>query len=224
MPQNKFYLDEQKQQEIVISWRGIWKDITVSYNGQALGGFPNFTALKEGGMFHLPDGSQLGIHYSSAYGDQGLRVSHNGRPLPGTSGDPEAKLKGIFGIACFIGGLSILLGFLGQFGIVEFLEDAGFGWLSILAGALIGTLGYFTWKQKSPLALTFIIVILLLDIVSVLYIAAVSDGRFPMTGVGLKVLFIIQFARGYRAITEYRNWKMMDESKAAGSFSPPQHY
>lgn len=221
MPANKFYLDEEKTNEIELSWRGIWKDITVKHNGTPIGGFENFRHLKEGNSFVLHDGSRLDIYYSSAYGDQGLRISHNGRPLKGSSGDPEAKLKGIFAIACFIGGLNFIVGALGQFEVSEMLVEMGANWILMVIGAAIIGLGYVTWKKVSAAALTGIILIIAIDILSTVYFAMDSGGNVPITGVGLKVLFIIQFVRGYGAITAYNEQQPVNQKSVPVSVRQP---
>lgn len=208
--QQKFYLDDEKTQEVIVSWTGIWKNISVTHNGNVIGGFENFKALKEGNTFTLNDGSPLEIYWSTSYGDQGLRLSRLGRPLKGTSGDPETKLKGIFGIACFIGGLNFILGAIGQFGDVEFLDEMGANWVLMVIGTLIIGLGYLTMKQKSAIALTAIILLISADVLLTLFMSLDSSGRFSITGVGLKVIFIIQFARGYKAIREYQDAKIIE--------------
>lgn len=215
--QQKFYLDDEKKEEVIVSWTGIWKNITVTHNGQVIGGFENFRALKDGNTFTLLDGSPLEMYWSSSYGDQGLRLTRLGRPLKGTSGDPETKLKAIFGIACFIGGLNFILGAIGQFGDVEFLDDLGANWVLMVIGALVIGLGYLAMSQKSALALTVIILLLAADVILTFMTTMDSNGRFSITGVGLKVIFIIQFARGYRAIREYHEFKMMQERQVGVS-------
>jgi hypothetical protein len=211
MAQNKFYLDEAKTQEVIVSWRGIWKDITVTHNGQAVGGFENLSALKVGKIFQLNDGSQLRVYFSTAYGDQGLRLEVNGRPIKGSSGDPEVKLKGIFGIACFVGGLNFIVGALGEFGVSEMLEAMGANWILMVIGLVIVGLGYLVMSQKSAGALIGIIVVIAADIILSMYFMMEEGGRPSFAGVGLKVLFIIQFARGFGAIREYHDQKMMQE-------------
>lgn len=212
MPSQKLYLDEQKTNEIIVSWRGIWKDITVTHNGTPIGGFDSFRHLKEGGSFMLSDGSRLDIFYSNAYGDQGLRVSHNGRPVKGSSGDPEAKLKGIFGLSCFIGGLSFIIGALGQFASIPFLERMGANWIQMIVGLIVIGLGYVVMRSKSTGALIGIILILVLDIIATVYVSVEMGGRMPSTGIGLKILFIIQFARGFKAISQYKAWELEEQN------------
>jgi len=195
----------------------MWKDITVTENGEFLGKFANFTALKAGSSFQLSDDSILNVHYSTSYGDQGMRLMHNGRPLKGTSGDPEEKLKGIFAIACIIGGLNFIIGLLGELEISDMLVEMGANGILCVVGLLIGVLGYVTWKQKSTAALIGIILIIGVDAVLNLVLMMDAGGRPSFAGVGMKVLFIIQFSRGFAAITEYNNWKLEEERKQAAS-------
>lgn len=207
MAKQTFYLDDSKTREIVVSWRGIWKDISVAENGTELGSIPNLAALKVGANFNLSDNSVLNVYFSTGYGDQGLRLLHNGRPVKGTSGDPEVKLKGIFILACFIGGLNFIVGALGQFEISELLVAIGANWTLMVLGLLIGALGYVAWKHKSSGALIAIILLLAADTILSLYFIMEEGGRPSFAGIGLKVLFIIQFSRGFSAISEYKNWQ-----------------
>jgi len=211
MPQNKFYLDEQKTQELIISWRGWWKDITVTLNGQVIGGFQNFSHLKQGNVFHLPDGSTIAMHYSSERYAQGIRVDLNGRPLKGTSGDPEVKLKSVFGIAIFIGALNLIIGAIGEFGDSEFLRDLGAGWGIMVLGAIVIGLGFCVWKFRSVAALIIIIVLLVADIILSLYFSMEAGGRPGIGGTVLKVFMIIALSKGFAAIRELKDAEMIGD-------------
>lgn len=207
-----------------MSWYGYWKDITLTYNGQVIGGFPNFRSLKEGSTFYLPDGSPLQVFWCTNYGDQGLKINYNGRPIRGSSGDPETKLKGIFILACVIGGLNFIIGAIGQFGHSEFLEQIGAGWGLMVIGTLLAGLGYLAMSMKSVVALASIIVLLSADILLTLMLTSGSGRRLPITGIGIKIIFIIQFARGFRAIREYKELKRDEERNALNSFNPPDSF
>ena len=210
MPSNKFYLDEQKTNFIELSWSGFWKDITVKHNDHVLGGFQNFSHLKQGQFFTLNDGSSLNIFYSTSYGDQGIKVNVNGYPLKGTSGDPEVRLKGVMGIAIFIGALQIIFGAIGEFGDVEFLKEMGIGWPLIAIGLVIIGLGYCVYKFRSIAALIIIIVIIAID--TLLTVAlSIEAGRMSFGGVFIKVFMIIAMFRGFAAIRELKDQEVIGD-------------
>jgi hypothetical protein len=214
MPSNKFFLDDQKTQQIEVRWRGFWKDITVNYNGNPMGGFQNLSHLKQGETFTLHDGSPLRIYYSSSYGEQGIRIEHNGRPLKGSIGDPATRLKSILGLAIFIGGLNIVLGAVAEFGDVEFLKQMGIGWVLIVIGAVIIGLGYCVNRYRSVPALIAIIAILAIDIVATVAVAASEGGRPGTGGIVLKVFIIIAMVRGFRAIREVKEAEVFGNERS----------
>lgn len=216
--QQKFYLDEEKTQEVIVSWRGIWKDVAVTVNGEQVGGFPNMSALKQGGVFHLRDGSTLAVRLSTERYDSGLRLDHNGRPLKGTSGDPEIQLKSVFGIAVFIGALNFIVGAIGQFGDVEFLERMGANWILMLVGAVIIGLGYATWKFRSGAALLVIILLLAANIFLELFFALEEQASPSIGSVVFKVFMIIAMAKGFSAIRAVKDEELMKNRKAANPF------
>ncbi len=205
MPSNKFYLDDQKTQELVISWKGWWKEITVTHNGHVIGGFQNLDHLKQGNVFHLQDGSTIGIHYSTERYAQGMRVDYNGRPLKGTGGDPDTRLKGIFGIAIFIGALNFIIGAIAEFGNSEFLLEMGASWILMVLGAIIVGLGFCVWKYRSTAALITIILLLVADILLTLYFSLEDGGRPGFGGTVLKVFMIIAMAKGFSAIRDIKD-------------------
>lgn len=205
MPVNKFYLDDQKTQEITLSWRGFWKDITVAHNGHVLGGFQNFSHLKQGQSFHLHDGTLLNIHYSTSYGDQGIRVNVNGRPLKGSSGDPEVRLKSIFGISAFIGGLSMIVGAIAELGKVHMLLEMGVGWVSMVIGAVVIGLGYLVWKSRSVPALIVLLLIVVGDIFLTIIMSVADGGQPAVGGIVIKVFLIVAMVKGFGAIQELKD-------------------
>lgn len=214
--QQNFYLDENKTQEVIVSWRGIWKDVTVTLNGEQIGMFPDFRSLKQGNVFHLRDGSTLAVHFSTERYNQGLRIDYNGRPLKGTSGDPETKLKSVFGISIFIGALNLIIGAIGQFGDVEFLEEMGANWILMVIGAVIIGLGYCSWKYRSNAALIAIILLLVADIMLTFYFS-LQEGRVSIGGVVLKVFMIIALSQGFGAIRAIKDEELMKARQLGSS-------
>jgi hypothetical protein len=204
MPKQSYFLNADKTDVIELSWRGFWKDITVTHNGHVLGTFHSFSHLKQGQYFTLHEGSTLHIYYSKAYGDQGMKVTINGFPVKGSSGDPEVRLKGVMGIAIVIGALQFILGAIGEFGDVELLQEMGVSWPLMVIGAVIIGLGYCVYKFRSVAALIVIIVIIGLDALLTLAFS-IEGGRMSFGGIFIKVFMIIALAKGFSAITELKD-------------------
>lgn len=205
MPSQKCFLDEARTQEVEVSWRGIWKDIRVTHNETEVGRFANLAELRQGREFQLNDGSTLSVRFENKFGgDTGLVILHNGKPVKGTHGDPEVTLKSVFYIACFIGGINVLLGMIAGFSESELLRGVGAGYFTALLGLGIIALGYVAWKQRSPVALGVIVGLLALDAVLIVALNDAPNGRMPVTGIGLKILFIIQLARDFRAFRQLK--------------------
>ncbi len=203
MPKQKFHLDAAKTQEILIQWKGFWKDITPSLNGTPLGEpLPNMAALKQGRDYPLPDGRTLNVKFVSGIGKNRLELSLDGRPLAGSAGDPKTELKVAAGVIWFIAGLSALLGVLGMTG-VEFLAAMGFGWPSLVAGVVFGVLAYFVGK-KSMLALGLAVGLFAIDTVVTLAAGMDAGGRIPTTANIMRVFFFMAMFPGFSAIKKVR--------------------
>lgn len=200
MPQQKFHLDTAKTQQLLVKWKGSWKEVTVFHNGQQLGEpFPNLAALKTGNDFALPDGRTLHVRFQSGFAKSGLELTINGRPIPGSGSDPKVELKATAGAIWFIAGLSALLGALGMSG-VRFLEDMGFGWPSLVAGLAFGALAWLVGQKRSTVALAIAVGLFAVDTVVTLMVGMDAGGRVPTTGLIIRAFLFIFMIRGFGAI------------------------
>lgn len=211
MPKQKFHLDSAKTQEVLVQWKGIWKDVTVSHNGAVLGEpIPNMAALKLGRDYTLPDGRTLNVKFEAGLTKNRLELKIDGRPIAGSAGDPKTQLKLATGVIWFIAGLSILLGVLGMTG-VKFIEQMGIGWPSVAVGVVMGVLAFFTGK-KSQLALGIAMGLFAVDTVLTLMAGMDAGGRVPTTGLIVRAFLFIAMFQGFGAIK-----KVKDEEQLASA-------
>lgn len=203
MPKQKFHLDTAKTQEVLIEWKGIWKNVTVSLNGTTLGDpIPNMAELKKGRDHVLPDGRTLNVKFESGLGKNRLELKVDGRPVEGSAGDPKVLHKFATGVVWFIAALWILLGALGMTG-VKFLVELGFGWPSLAAGVVFGVLAYFVGK-KSQLALGLAMGLYAVDTILGLMAGLDAGGRIHTSGIVIRVLFFIAMFQGFGAIKKVK--------------------
>lgn len=99
----------------------------------------------------------------------------------------------------FVAGLNIVLGLAAALFNVEFLQQIGIGFGSILFGLVFLALGFFV-QRRSAAALILAIVVFALDGVLGLYLAA-SQGYNPGSGgIVARVFLLIPMVQGLGAI------------------------
>jgi hypothetical protein len=201
MPKRVFAVSQPG--DLVIAWRGIWKDVTVTHAGNVVGGFANQKELKEGRDFTLADGSSLRVKLTTGFGNVQLEVSHDGTPVRGSDGDPAVQLKAAAGVTYFIGGLTCLISAIAMATRVDILVAMGMGPLTLAAGVFYLGLG-FGVSKRSRLALGIAIVLFILD--GVLSLAtymsyAKGNGTPPVGPVVMRVILLIPMFRGFAAIS-----------------------
>jgi hypothetical protein len=215
VPQQKFHLDAAKKEDVLIQWKGIWKNVTVSYNGTPLGEpFANLAALKQGNHFTLPDGRDLHVIFATGLSKNRLEFTLDGRPLPGSAGDPAAEVKLAAFAIWFIAGLSTLLGVLGMSG-VKFLAELGFGWPSLVAGIVFAGLGYLVHTKRSQVALAVALALFAVDTVLMITAGMDAGGRVPTTGLIIRVFLFIPMVRGFGAIKKANAFDAQDKAVEA---------
>ncbi|MBN1920933.1 MAG: hypothetical protein JW892_06790 [Anaerolineae bacterium] len=199
MPMQAFALEAGGEKRLEISWKGMWKNVTVSLDGAPLGVIPSQKALSAGQEFQAPDGSTIKVQLVNKLMTTELHVLRDGQPLPGSAADPRTKLKNAYGMIYFVAGLNLVLGLVTTLFDVEFLQIIGIGVNSIIFGLVFLVLGYFV-QRKSAVALILAIVIFALD--GILgFVLAVTQGYNP-GGVGIvaRVFLIIPMIQGIGAI------------------------
>lgn len=198
MPKQTYPLEKGGPKRLELAWKGAWKNLTVSLDGQELGVIPDQKALRAGQTFMLPDGSALDVKLVRQFTSVSLELRLDGQPLPGSSADPEQRLQGAYGILFFLGGVNILLGLIAVFFQIEFLLMLGLNLASVFLGFIWLTLGFFV-RRRSLAAL--IVALCLYGLDGVLFlIGAVNMGANPTSGLFMRVIFFIGMAQGVGAL------------------------
>lgn len=199
MPKQSFALEAGGEKRLEVSWKGLYKDVTVSLDGNLVGVIPNQKALSAGQEFLLTDGSTIKVQLVSKLTSTELQILRNGQPLPGSSSDPQTRFKTAYGIVYFVAGLNLVLGLVSFLFDVEFLQQVGIGFGSIIFGLAFLALGFFV-QRKSSLALILAIVVFALDgILGVVF--AASQGYTPGAGgIIARIFLLIPMVQGVGAI------------------------
>lgn len=199
MPKQSFALEAGGEKRLEISWKGIYKDVTVSVDGNPIGVIPDQKALFAGQEFHLVDSSIIKVQLVQKFNSAELQVLRNGQPVPGSASDPQSKLKIAYGMVYFVAGLNLILGLVSLLFKVELLQQIGIGFGSILFGLVFLALGFFV-QRKSMVALILAIVVFALDGILGLFLAA-SQGTNPgVAGVIARTFLMIPMFQGIGAI------------------------
>jgi len=194
MPKNVFQLASNDSRKVTVSWRGLFKDITVDLEGEQIMQLANKKELQAGRSALLGDGSTLFVGWQTGAMQQGIRIERDGTPLPGSSADPATIVKLAAGILGFICVLNLALGLIAELGDVTFLRHLGIGWASAVVGVLFAGLAYGTHK-RSFVALLIGTLLFAADGVYTLWLGVDSGGRVPTGGIVMRVLLIIPLVR-----------------------------
>jgi len=201
MPTRKFALQKGEEARLVISWRGIWKDIRVLLDGEELGTIGGSAEIKAGKEFTLP-GRQgtLRVQLVQTFGSAELQVLRNGQPLPGSGSDPEVQFKGAWGILLFIAGLNLVIGLATVVFEVEALARMGLGVGSLIVAVIYLGLALVVRTYRSAIALGVGIALFAID--GLLTVAAGFEGTGtpPIGGVLMRVFLILPMIKGFSAI------------------------
>jgi MFS family permease len=205
MPTKKFTLKngDADSFNIEISWKGLWKNTTVTCNGNEIGSFADQKELKAGKDFTLPDGGSLKVQLAQSFANAELQVLRDGKPVAGSASDPVERLKVAYGVIFFVAGLSITVGLVAELFEVAFLLRLGIGVGAMISGAVMGVLGYFV-TRRSMAALGLAIGLFALDGILSLVIVAQQGGRPSVGGIVFRVFLIIPMVKGFSAIRELK--------------------
>jgi len=199
MPKQSFAFEAGGEKRLEVSWKGLFKDVNVSLDSQSIGVIPNQKALSAGQEFRLVDGSTIKIQLVSKLWGNELHVLRNGQPLPGSSADPHTRWKNAYWMVYFVAGLNLVLGLVSFLFSVEFLQQIGIGFGSIIFGLVFLVLAFFV-QRKSTVALILAIIIFALDGVLGV-VLAVSQGYTPgVGGIMARIIFLIPMAQGIGAM------------------------
>lgn len=203
MPKKEYALAPGEPKRLTLSWSMMWRDFEVQLDGQTIGTIDGQSALKEGRDFPLGDGTTLHIQLVVGLTAE-LHVTRDGAPLPGTSSDPEQRVKAAGGVVFFIAGINAVLGLLVVFFGVGTLERLGFGWGNLVTGLIYAGLAYAVSYHRSALALGVAVALFALDAVFSVTMAVSSGGSPPIGGLIARGLLLLSMVRGFGAIRELK--------------------
>ncbi|SDX66826.1 hypothetical protein [Hymenobacter psychrophilus] len=195
MPAKIYYLDAARTQALKVSWKMLWRDFTVAYQGQEIGQLSSSKALKEGVMFMLPDGRNLSAQLRSSMGQQQLELLLDGQPLPGSATDPQQQFKYGRYMLWLVAALNIGLGLLVEFGQIDSLQELGMGYGTVGFGVLFIGLEWWARTKKSSLAFYLAIGLLVLDVLATTMMAAPREGSTGTSGWFLRFIICMVLYR-----------------------------
>ncbi len=199
MATQSYALEAGGPKRLEVAWKAMYKDLTITLDGAVVGTVPDQKALVQGQEFRLLDGSTLKIKLAQKLYSTELQVLRNGQPLPGSMSDPQTKLKNAYTVVYFVAGLNLLLGILTWAFKIQFLQEIGIGFASILYGLVVLGLGYFV-QRKSTFALIVAITLMAIDAFAGLVFAAMSGSGSSVGGLFARIIIMIPMIQGLAAI------------------------
>jgi hypothetical protein len=200
MPKQSYALEQGGPKRLEVSWKGLYKETTITLDGMQLGMVLDQKALYAGQEYRLMDDSLLKVQLVSGIGGTELRATRNGIPLPGSASNPESRVKTATGIIFFIAGLNLLLGIIALITQSELLANLGIGWYSLVFGGFFLVMGFLV-RKRSKVALILSIVIFSLDALIGIIGSVALGGSPAIAGLIVRVLLIIPMVQGVGAIT-----------------------
>ncbi|NTV00878.1 MAG: hypothetical protein HGA55_07145, partial [Methanoregulaceae archaeon] len=152
-----------------------------------------------GQEFRLVDGSTIKVQLVNKFMSPELQVMRNGLPLPGSSSDPQTRLKNAYLMVYFVAGLNLVLGFISSLFNVEFLQAMGIGFVSIIYGLVFLVLGFFV-QRRSAVALILAIVIFALDGILGFFLSIAAGYSPGIGGMVARIILLIPMVQGVGAI------------------------
>ncbi len=194
-----FALEQGGEKRLQVSWKGMYKETSVFLDDQLVGTIQGQKALAAGQDFTLIDGSVVHVQLVTKVFNTELQVLRNGQPLPGSATDPQARLKAAYIITYFIAGLNPVLGLVATLFQVEFLQQLGIGFYSLIFGLIFLVLAIFI-QRKSMVSLILAIIIFIVDGVLGFVFSAIAGVTPSTTGILGRVILLIPMFQGISAI------------------------
>jgi len=200
MAKQSYSLEPGGPKRLEISWKGFFKNTTITLDGMLLGTIPDHMALRTPQEYKLVDGSLLKVQLVQNLSGAEMQVTRNGVPLPGSASNPETKVNTAAGIIFFIAGLNLLLGVIALITQSEILANLGIGWYSLVFGGFFLVMGFLV-RKRSKIALILSIVIFSLDAIIGIIGSVAMGGSPAVAGLIVRVLLVIPMVQGVGAIT-----------------------
>lgn len=202
MPKHEFAIEVGGPKRIAVSWRGLWKDIEIAFDGKLIGRIESKKELKKGAAFALPDGSELSVKLTTVEIKEELHVLRNGAPLPGSVSDPAQRVKGALGVLYFVAGANIVVGLVAWLGNIEVLQEYGLGFGSIVIGAVYAALAFVVKSKQSRVALVVAMLLFALDAVLAVFTGIEAGRTPPVGGLVARIFLLFPMWNGLGALKE----------------------
>jgi hypothetical protein len=199
MPKQTFALEAGGEKRLEVSWGGMFKNTTVSLDGNSIGVIPDQKALFAGQEFRLTDGSTIKVQLVRGFLSTELRVLRNGQPLPGSASDPQTRLKNAYNMVYFVAGLNLVLGIISSLFNIQLLQQFGIGFGSIIFGLVFLALGFLV-QRKSIVALIVAIIIFAVDGIAGFFLASVQGYSPSVGGIFARIILMVPMVQGIGAI------------------------
>ncbi len=209
MPSQSYSLEPNGPRNLTVSWKAMYKDMTVTYKDKVIGTFASQKDLSKGQDFRLPDGSKLHIQLVNKVFNTELQVTRNGLPLPGSASDPLTRLKNAYLMIYLIAGLNVVLGLLASLFKIPALIDFDFGFASIIFGLIFFLLGWLVSK-RSLFALWLAIVLLVVDGLTGLVLNAAVSGDSGIGSFLARLILLVPMIQGLGAVKALRDQHSAD--------------
>jgi hypothetical protein len=199
MPSQSYALEKNGPKRLKLSWRGFWKDLTVTLDGKPIGAVPDRKALSAGQEFKLPDHSKLKVQLVSRAASTDLLVLRNGKPLPGSASDPLTRLKGATWMVYLIGGMDLVFGVVALAAGIPSLSEAGFGLGSVIYGLIFLLLGWLV-SRRSRFSLILAIVLVLVEALTSMLLVSAKGSTPSVLGFMTRLVLMVPMVQGLQAI------------------------
>ena len=203
MPVERYALERDGEERLEIrwtgNWKGIWRDLIITLNGEKVGAISNLRELKEGREFTLPDGSVLKLKLVQRFLTPELHVLRDGIPLPWSASDPVHRISVTYGVLFLLSGIFIVCGLLSELFEITLLEQFNFNYLSIIFGIHFLVFGLRV-KKSSLFALLGAIGVLSYNGVVSIVLQTIRQTGNPFICLLFHVVFLMPLIRGIRAV------------------------
>jgi hypothetical protein len=197
MPDRSYPLFPGEPRRLRIRWTGAFsaraKDVRVWLDGELI---DQRAELKDSAIVPLRDGAPLELRWVRRLDGCELHVARAGVPLPGSPGDPQARLDRLAAALYVVGGATVVVSALSEMSHVELLAVHGFGFASGIEGSIVAALGWFV-ARGSRLALGLAVTLVALEL-----ILSFASGRPPLASIAVHVALLGTLPRGFAAIAE----------------------
>ena len=209
MPKQSYPFEKDGPKRLELSWKTLWKDLTIRLDGEQIGAIPTHKELTAGQEFTLPDSSILKVQLIDRIYATNLQLLRNGQPLPGSGSDPQSRLRTAYILLYLLAGLNLVLGVAAELFRFDFLLAMGMGPVSIIFGLVMLVLGVFV-QRRSRLALVLAIAILAIDGLAGVALAVTQGYPPSIAGFVVRLLLIVAMFPGLGAIRELQEPELKD--------------